>query len=239
MRDIILNGAEGRLEAKYYQGDSKNAPTALVLHPHPLHGGTMNNKVVYNTFHSFVEMGFSVLRFNFRGVGKSDGEFDKGIGELSDAAIALDWIQSENPNSNLCWVAGFSFGAYIMFQLLMRRPEISGFVGISPPANKYDFGFVAPCVTPGIIIQGTSDEIVSEDSVFKFYEKLAKQRGSKVEYYPIAGADHFFKKQKEDFQAAIVDYVKPMLNAEPIPRKTRRDRRRKNKVMMPNSIADN
>jgi alpha/beta superfamily hydrolase len=90
-------------------------------------------------------MGFTVLRFNFRGVGRSQGEYDQGIGELSDAASALDYLQAMNTNAKHCWVAGFSFGAWIGMQLLMRRPEITGFVSVSPPANMYDFSFLAPC----------------------------------------------------------------------------------------------
>ena len=101
--------------------------------------GTMNNKVVYTLYQTFVRRGFSTLRFNFRGVGRSQGSFDRGEGELADAAAALDWLQSYNPNAASCWVAGYSFGAWIGMQLLMRRPEIEAFISVSPPANQYDF----------------------------------------------------------------------------------------------------
>ena len=124
MPEVIFNGADGRLEGRYHHGQGPNAPLALILHPHPLHGGTMNNKVVFDVFHMFVRRGFSVLRFNFRGVGRSQESFDHGQGELRDAAAALDWMQQHNPNSSACWVAGFSFGAWIGMQLLMRRPEV-------------------------------------------------------------------------------------------------------------------
>ena len=144
MAEIVLSGPEGRIEAKYHKSYKKDAPVALILHPHPLHGGTMNNKVTYTTYQAFVQKGFNVLRFNFRGVGKSQGIFDNGEGELSDAAAALDWLQGENRNAPSFWVSGFSFGAWIAMQLLMRRPEIEGFVAVSPPANMYDFNFLAP-----------------------------------------------------------------------------------------------
>src|SRR5665213_48188 len=98
MPEIVFNGAVGRLEGRYHHAAEETAPVALLLHPHPQHGGTMNNKVVYTLFHSFVRSGFSALRFNFRGVGKSQGIFDRGEGELSDAASALDWLQSYNQN---------------------------------------------------------------------------------------------------------------------------------------------
>lgn len=123
MPEIIFNGPEGRLEGRYQPGKTANAPIGIVLHPHPQYGGTMNNKVVYHLYQSFLGLGFSVLRFNFRGVGRSQGEFDEGTGELSDAASALDWLQGFNANASSCWVAGFSFGAWIGMQLLMRRPE--------------------------------------------------------------------------------------------------------------------
>src|SRR5690606_2783689 len=128
MPEVIFNGPEGRLEGRYQPGKEPNAPVAIVLHPHPQFGGTMNNQIVYNLFYMFAERGFSVLRFNSRGVGRSQGVFDHGIGELSDAAAALDWLQIINRESRGCWIAGFSFGAWIGMQLLMRRPEVEGFI---------------------------------------------------------------------------------------------------------------
>src|ERR1700688_3644205 len=123
MPEVIMTGPEGRLEGRYQHGEGPNAPIALMLHPHPQHGGTMNNKVVYALYHVFAEHGFSVLRFNFRGVGRSQGKFARGEGEPSDAAAALDWLQAYNVNASACWIAGFSFGAWIGMQLLMRRAE--------------------------------------------------------------------------------------------------------------------
>ena len=99
MPEIMINGPEGRLEGRYTHGGAPNAPIALFLHPHPQHGGTMNNRVVYTLYHTFAKRGFSCLRFNFRGVGRSQGVFAKGEGELSDAASALDWLQSVNENA--------------------------------------------------------------------------------------------------------------------------------------------
>ena len=123
--EIFIPGPAGRLEAKYYKSKKPTSPIALVLQPHPQYGGTMNNKVVVETFQTFIENNFSVCRVNFRGVGKSDGEFDNGQGELADAAAALDGLERENFDNSQCWVSGFSFGSLIAMQLLMRRPEIS------------------------------------------------------------------------------------------------------------------
>ncbi len=99
MPEVIINGPEGRIEGRYHHARGTNAPMALVLHPHPLHGGTMNNKIVYTLYQCFVKRGFSTLRFNFRGVGRSQGSFDRGEGELADGAAALDWLQGYNPNA--------------------------------------------------------------------------------------------------------------------------------------------
>jgi alpha/beta superfamily hydrolase len=107
MPEVIFAGPDGRLEGRYHPQKDRDAPIAIVLHPHPAYGGTMNNKVVYNLHYAFYNLGFTVLRFNFRGVGRSQGEYDQGIGELSDAASALDYLQAMNQNAKHCWVAGF------------------------------------------------------------------------------------------------------------------------------------
>ena len=212
MPEIIIPGPEGRLEARYQKGNQGNSPLCVVLHPHPRQGGTMNNKLVYRTYQAFKNSNFSTLRFNFRGVGRSQGTYDNGIGELTDAAAALDWLQAENPTARTTWIAGFSFGAWLALQLLMRRPEISGFVAISPPASLYDFSFLAPCPSNGLIIQGTEDKIVEEECVTELVEKLNKQKNLKIEYRKIPGADHIFAKSLDDIQNKIEKYISKNTN---------------------------
>jgi len=207
MPDVIFNGPDGRLEGRYQHSKKPNAPIALMLHPHPQYGGTMNNKVVYTLFHAFVRQGFSVLRFNFRGVGRSQGSFDRGEGELSDAASALDWLQTYNDNAVSCWIAGFSFGAWIGMQLLMRRPEINGFISVAPPANMHDFSFLAPCPSSGLIVQGDKDEVVPEPSVKKLVDKLSSQRGIAIDYRVVHGAGHFFQDEMEELSRHVDDYL--------------------------------
>ena len=207
MPEVIFNGPEGRLEGRYQPGKQPGGPIALMLHPSPQHGGTMNNKVVYSIFHTFARRGFGCLRFNFRGVGRSQGSFSRGEGELSDAASALDWLQAYNQNSRECWVAGFSFGAWIGMQLLMRRPEISGFITVAPPANLYDFSFLAPCPSSGLVVSGDRDEIVPTESVVKLVDKLNQQKFITVEHNILSGADHFFKGQLDELQRNIDDYL--------------------------------
>ena len=207
MPEVIFNGPEGRLEGRYHHSKNSNAPAAILLHPHPQHGGTMNNKVVYSLYQSFVKRGFSTLRFNFRGVGRSQGVFDSGQGELSDAASALDWMQTYNPNAQTCWIAGFSFGAWISMQLMMRRPEISGFISIAPPANIHDFSFLAPCPASGLILHGDKDNIVPISSVDKFSQKLKKQNTIKIDYRIIKGCDHFFQGHLDEMTSHVDDYL--------------------------------
>lgn len=167
----------------------------------------MNNKVVYALYHAFARRGFSVLRFNFRGVGRSQGTFDRGEGELSDAATALDWLQSYNQGASQCWIAGFSFGAWIGMQLLMRRPEISGFVSVAPPANMFDFSFLAPCPSSGLIVQGDRDEIVPPESVEKLVARLKSQRNLHIAHEVISGADHFFHTHMEELYSVLDRYL--------------------------------
>lgn len=223
MPEIIFSGSEGRIEGRYHQSDLKGAPIALVLHPHPLYGGTMNNKLVYRLYHIFAQNGFSVLRFNFRGVGKSQGKYDEGVGELTDAATALDWLQAQNPDAPTCWIAGFSFGAWISLQLLMRRPEIEGFVAVSPPANLYDFSFLSPCPSPGLITQGDKDDVVHEDMV----SKLAAKLGAQAEYRVIPGADHYYRGQEEEMGNVVNDYIVQRMTDFKQKRKVRPDRKRR------------
>ena len=207
MPEVIFTGPAGRLEGRYQPAKKKNAPIAIVLHPHPQFGGTMNNQIVYNLFYDFVDRGFSVLRFNSRGVGRSQGAFDHGAGELSDAAAALDWAQSMNPDARACWIAGVSFGAWIGMQLLMRRPEIEGFISIGAMANRYDFSFLAPCPSSGLFVHGSEDRVSPVKEVMSVIEKVKTQRGIKIEHAVVDGANHFFDGKVDDLMIAVGEYL--------------------------------
>ena len=213
MPEVIFAGPEGRLEGRYHpQQGRTDAPIAIMLHPHPQFGGTMNNRVVYNLHYTFFNMGFSVLRFNFRGVGRSQGEYDQGVGELSDAAAALDYLQSLNPNTKHCWVTGFSFGAWIGMQLLMRRPEITGFISVAPPSNTYDFSFLAPCPSSGLIINGDRDRVVPPASTEDLVSRLHEQKGITITHELVCGAGHFFEKDHiESLKSSVDSYVRRRL----------------------------
>ncbi|MBH0239155.1 alpha/beta hydrolase [Methylobrevis albus] len=207
MPEVIFNGPAGRLEGRFQPATRRNAPIAMILHPHPQFGGTMNNAITYRLFYMFKERGFAVLRFNFRGVGRSQGVFDHGSGELSDAASALDWVQGVHPDARSCWVAGFSFGAWIGMQLLMRRPEIEGFISVAPPANLHDFSFLAPCPSSGLIVHGDSDKVAPPKDVQTLVDKLKTQKGIVIEQRTLPQTNHFFEKQLDELIDICGNYV--------------------------------
>lgn len=215
MPEVVLTGAAGRIEGRYSPGKRENAPIALILHPHPRAGGHMNNPVAVQLYHLFMQRGFSVLRFNFRGVGRSQGEFDSGIGELADAATALDWLQATNPQASQFWVAGYSFGAYIGMQLLMRRPETDGFISVSPPTNMYDFSFLAPCPASGLILHGQADTIVPPVEVERVVSKLRTQKGIVIDYELVEGANHFWGEKLPSVESHVGAYLDKRLEADP------------------------
>jgi hypothetical protein len=207
MPEVIFAGPEGRLEGRYQRGQGENPPLAVVLHPHPLFGGSMNNRATYELYNMFLRRGFSVLRFNFRGVGRSVGEYDQGQGELADAATALDFLQQLNPNAPFAWVAGVSFGSWIGMQLLMRRPEIVGFISVSASANLFDFTFLAPCPSSGIVIHGELDKVCPPEETKVMVDRTRTQKGRKVEFAVVPGADHFFESELDRLIATADNYL--------------------------------
>jgi len=206
-KEIFIPGPCGRIQAKYFKSEQPSSPVAIVLQPHPQYGGTMNNRIIYETFNSFYKKGFSVIRINFRGVDKSDGVFDNGQGELSDAAAALDWIERENPGYSQCWVSGFSFGALICMQLIMRRPEVNKFIAISPQPNVYDFTFLAPCPISGMVLYGKKDELVPEESILNLKKRLSMQKNIEVKFNSILNANHFYKGKEKELSTLIENYL--------------------------------
>ena len=168
MPEVFIQGGEGKLQAKYSPSEEEKPNIAIVLHPNPKHGGTMDSKVNYAAFKVMKDNGFSTLRINFRGVGKSDGAFTEGEGELNDASVSLDWLQKKNEDFKSCWIVGFSFGAWIGFQTLMRRPEVDGLILIAPPVNLYDFNFLSPCPIKTLIILIKLFSELSSNKVISF-----------------------------------------------------------------------
>ena len=212
IKEVFIPGPCGRIHAKYSKNDAQGAPIAIVLQPHPQYGGTMNNRIVCETYNTFYKLGFSVIKINFRGVEKSDGVFDNGQGELSDAAAALDWIEKENSGYSQCWVSGFSFGSLICMQLIMRRPEVNKFIAISPQPNVYDFTFLAPCPISGLMLYGKNDELVPEDSIQNLKKRLNIQKNIEITFDSIPNANHFFNHKEKELALEMENYLKDKIS---------------------------
>ncbi len=208
MSEVFFQGPFGRLEGRFFRSENPKAPFVLVLPPNPMQGNNLNNKVTYAIFQAFVNLGFSVLRINYHGVGRSQGTVDgTGAGELLDAIAALDWLQSQDEDSNKCWIAGYSFGAWIAAQVLMRRPEIQGFVFATPPTNLYDFNFLTPCPSSGVIVQGSADTVVDEKTVAFLAEQLDLTENINIDYRLLDKVDHFYTNALKPLHDAIVQAI--------------------------------
>jgi alpha/beta superfamily hydrolase len=207
----FINSTAGRLEAIYKKSEVPGSPCALLLHPHPLYDGNMHNKVVFLMEKVFLENGFSTLRFNFRGVGDSEGSYDEGKGEIIDASTCCDWLQGKNPDHSGFWVAGFSFGAYIAIQIMMRRIEVTKFVSIGLPANMFDVSFIYPCPTDGLFVHAEKDNIAPIKEADKIIKKAIRTKDTTIDYKIIKSADHFFTNHQKELYDVLNNYVKKEL----------------------------
>ena len=194
---LMLQGPVGKLEALYHQGEA-DKPAIVVCHPHPVYGGTMRNKVVYWMGRAFEELGYSVLRFNFRGVEKSEGQWDEGVGEVDDVTAMIDWLEQKHPNSPL-YLAGFSFGTYAGLKAARKDLRIQRMLAVAPAVNLWSFDFLLGETRPVTIIQGTEDEIVPFEQSKTFAQKL-KATGTPVQWFEVQGAGHFFPNHLEELQ---------------------------------------
>jgi hypothetical protein len=191
LADLVIPGPAGALQAvlQHHEG-SEHGVAALVCHPHPLHGGTLHNKVVHRIATTLHGLGASVLRFNFRGVGESDGRFDQGRGELEDARAALAWLRDRYPEARR-WVAGFSFGSWIAARLAASEPDVERLILVAPPVRTADFVVLHHARTPKLVIQGTADDVCRPEDLAREYALWAEPR----ELVEVPGATHFFDRQ--------------------------------------------
>ncbi len=219
MAEVVIPGPAGRIEGRFAcRGLADGAPLALFLHPEPRRGGTMNNRVIYRLYTLFLDKGFACLRMNFRGVGRSEGQIEHSDGALNDANTALEWLQNKVHNqSNHIWVVGYSFGAWIGLQLLMRRPEIQTFVAVSPPAGSYDFSFLAPCPNSGLVVHGGRDHDVPPEHVEKLVDKMRTHRNVQIDYRLIFKADHTYREGLDDLTHQVGDYIDQWLQHAQLP----------------------
>ena len=207
MPRIIIEGPAGRLDARLHRAERGDAPIALVLHPNPQFGGDMNTPTVYNLFTAFADHGFSALRFNYRGVGRSEGDFAGEAREVGDAIAALDWLKAAFPAASAAWFGGYSYGAFIGLHLLARRPEFARFIAIAPPAQKYDFSFMESCPAPGLFVHGTGDTLIPETEVAKVVERLRASGKAEIDYRLVEGATHFFDRHQAELDGVLNAYL--------------------------------
>jgi uncharacterized protein len=200
---MIIRTDEVELEAALWEplgGPAKGA--ALLCHPHPLYGGTMNNRVIYRAAKGAVAAGLSALRFNFRGIGSSTGSYGQGMGELKDAVALSGWLQQRHPNLPQACI-GFSFGAWVGLRMACCEPRIKALVGLGLPLNSYDFDFLIDNDKPTLYIIGTQDEFCPRDKMEQFWRRLPPT--SAVSW--VEGADHFFTRQVEQVQDRVREFL--------------------------------
>jgi hypothetical protein len=198
-RNFFLNGPAGKLEALFWTAARTNPPmTALVCHPHPLFGGTMHNKVVYQTAKALHKRGLPVLRFNFRGAGASEGAHDRGIGERDDVRVALDYLAAEFPATPIL-LAGFSFGSVVGLRVACADERVTELIGLGLPVNDSDLNYLRECPKPKLILQGGYDQFGSRDKIEAFFETLPEPKRLVI----INGADHFFTGQLDKVAGEI------------------------------------
>lgn len=204
--NFLIQGPAGVLEALTvvpagYEMDNdlenQTTPIAVICHPHPLHGGTMSNKVVHIIAASFADMGIPTLRFNFRGVGHSQGRFDHGRGEVEDLITVIDWFKQRHPGAPL-WLAGFSFGAFVAYQA-QDRVDTERLLLIAPPITMYDFSVVGPVTIPWMVFQGGKDDLVPAQDVSVWVHK----QPNPPQYEWIGDADHFFHRRLNRIRDSI------------------------------------
>src|SRR5690242_8441367 len=186
--NTFFEGPVGQIEAILREPDGPVSRVVVVCHPHPLFGGTMHNKVAFRIARVFQDAGFAVLRFNFRGVGRSIGEHDNGVGERDDLRSAMKFMLDRHPNAEL-WLAGFSFGSAVMLWGAACDNRVRALVAVGVPASKYDFSTMAQCHKPKLFVQGSLDEYGLVADLTTLVGKLDEPKQMKV----IDGADHFFE----------------------------------------------
>jgi len=199
-RNLFLEGPAGRLEAILWRPSTEARPpiAAVVCHPHPLFGGTMHNKVVYQTAKALDALRIPVLRFNFRGAGLSTGVHDRGAGEQGDVRAALDFLASEFPGVPQL-LAGFSFGAWVGLRVGCADPRVSRLIGLGIPVNSTDFSFLRQCDKPKLFVHGSNDEFGAIDKVRALVPTFAGNNHLVV----VEGVDHFFAGKLDQLGSAI------------------------------------
>ena len=206
-QEFFLRGPAGKLEcvADVPKPEDECPATIVLCHPHPLHGGTMHNKVVTIMERSMRELGLRTIRFNFRGAGESEGEHDEGYGEADDLFVVTEWVRKHRPNDQL-WLGGFSFGSYIALRAAQNL-QLGQLILIAPPVDRYEFSKLQHPNCPWLVVQGDEDEVVAREDVACWIETTDPE----PEFLVMEQADHFFHRRLMDLRGLLKNGVRPNL----------------------------
>jgi alpha/beta superfamily hydrolase len=203
--NLFITAPHGRLEAILKEPRERAVRgVALVLHPHPLGGGTMHNKVVFRAATALNDAGLTTLRINFRGVGQSTGEHDEGRGEAEDVRAALDYLSDQYKGEPVT-LAGFSFGSRVGIEVGLADARVQQLISIGTPVDKYDFSFLKSCRKPILFVHGDRDEFGSVENLRALVAKLPTEANARLEI--IENADHFFEGRLDELKRVITDFV--------------------------------
>lgn len=208
-KNFFLNGTSGKIEclAGHPLVETEYPAVGIICHPHPLFGGTMHNKVTHIIEKAFREMGLHTVRFNFRGVGDSEGEFNDGIGESEDLLQVANWVKEMFPNHDI-WLAGFSFGSYVALRAC-NEIQPTQFLTVAPPVERYDYTQLPLPECPWLVIQGEEDDVVKPKAVYNYINSL-KERPQLITFK----AGHFFHRRLLDLKGAVINGIKRQIPAE-------------------------
>jgi uncharacterized protein len=208
--NLFINVAHGRLEAILKEPRGPQAcGAALVLHPHPLGGGTMHNKVVFRAASALNDAGLITLRLNFRGVGASTGEHDEGRGEIEDALAGLDYLSEHYPRLGIT-LAGFSFGSRVGMEVGISDPRVLNLISIGTPVDKYDFAFLETARKPILFVHGDRDEFGQAEHLRAVVSRLPREADARLEI--ISNADHFFEGRLDEMKRVITEWIKEQMS---------------------------
>lgn len=209
--NFLLAGPAGALEVASSLADAESEGArrgiAIICHPHPMHGGTMHNKVVTIIERALGELGFDTLRFNFRGVGKSEGVYDEGNGEGDDLAAVVAWARRVRP-SDAIWLAGFSFGSYVSLRNA-KRLDADALISIAPPVGRWEFDAIELPECPWLVVQGEEDEVVDPQAVFAWVDSLANP----PQLARMPETSHFFPRRLMDLRGLVKNAMRASLPA--------------------------
>ncbi|MEP6919684.1 MAG: alpha/beta fold hydrolase [bacterium] len=206
--NLFIPVAHGRLEAILKEPRTPARGVALVLHPHPLGGGTMHNKVVFRAGSALNDAGIITLRINFRGVGQSTGEHDDGYGELDDVGDGLDYLAANYPGQPVT-LCGFSFGSRVGLEIGVSDERVSNLISIGTPVDKYDFSFLLACRKPILFVHGDRDEFGDVSRLSRLVAELEKNAPAQLVVIP--GAEHFFADHLDELKEAITEWISKQL----------------------------